>query len=87
MISPYLPELKSPATGLKDDVRPKRAHAVSGTDVSKKALGRAKAKPKRALSGPGEANTGIARVQAGSVRIETRLEKAHYVAKESTSRF
>ena len=55
--------------------------------MSKKALGRAKAKPKRALSRSGEANAGIARVQAGSVRTETRLKKAYYVAKESTSRF
>ena len=55
--------------------------------MSKKALGRAKAKPKRALSRSGEANAGIARVQAGPVRTQTRLEKAYYVAKESTSCF
>ena len=53
--------------------------------MSKKAPGRAKAKPKRAPYTSGEANAGIARVQAGPVRTQTRLEKAYYVAKESTS--
>ena len=55
--------------------------------MSKKALGRAKAKPKKALSRSWEANAGIAMVQAGPVRTQIRLEKAYYVAKESTSRF
>ena len=55
--------------------------------MSKKALDRAKAKPKKAPYTSGEANAGIAKVQAGPVRTQTRLEKAYYVAKESTSRF
>ena len=55
--------------------------------MSKKAIDRAKGKPKRALSRSGETNAGIARVQAGPVTTQTRLEKAYYVAKESPSRF
>ena len=68
-------------------VRPERAHAVSGTDMSppKKAYGRAKTRRKQAISRSGKANAGIARVQAWPERILARLEKAYSVAKGPTS--
>ena len=53
----------------------------------KKASGRAKARPKRVVSGPGKANAEIARLQAGPVGIQARLEKAYSVARGPTSHF
>ena len=81
-----MPDLKSPARGMKTLVRPERANGVSETGMppQKKGLRQIKSQAQKGPFQIWKAHARVERVKVGPARTQARLEKAYYVARGFT---